>query len=88
MRVRSLYRKSHEGATQMDAYTYGIQSQEPTGSIIVRIVGESEQTAALRLSSAIAGAKVAFFRLGKEPGRRKAATKRPTWSLRQCADPA
>jgi hypothetical protein len=53
----------------MDAYTYGIQSQEPTGSIIVRIVGESEQTAAPRLSSAIAGAKVAFFRLGKEPGR-------------------
>ena len=53
----------------MDAYTYGIQSQEPTGSIIVRIVGESEQTAAPRLSSAIAGAKVAFFRMGKEPGR-------------------
>jgi hypothetical protein len=53
----------------MDAYTYGIQSQEPTGSIIVRIVGESEQTAAPRLSSAIVGAKVAFFRVGKEKGR-------------------
>ena len=53
----------------MDAYIYGIQSQEPTGSIIVKIVGESESTAAPRVTSAVVGAKLAFFRVGKEKGR-------------------
>jgi len=40
-----------------------------TGTVIVKIVGMSEQTAAPRMSSAVVGAKLAFFRMGKEKGR-------------------
>ena len=53
----------------MDAITLGMNFEQATGSIIARIVGESAQTAAPRLSSMVHEAKAFFARQGKEPGR-------------------